>query len=168
MLYQYPLEALARRRATLRQIDFAREAHALLEDSDDAFFQPVDHGLAILAAHEAALEAPRRILEETYGESVEVRGPRVRTMPGRPPQEPVMHVRVEARREQEGLVLGELRRRGAEILEECRRGRLVIVRAEAPLERLLGLPAMLDALPGGQAAHSIRLLRYDPLPAEPA
>ena len=162
MLYQSPIEALARRRATLRQIEFAREACTLFEDSDDAVFQPVDHGLAIFAAHEKALDAPRRILASTYGESIEVRGPKVRTIPGPPLQEPVMHVRIESRREDEAAVLRELRLRGARVIEECRRGRIFIVRAEARLERLLGLPATLDRLTDGSAAQALSLLRYDP------
>jgi hypothetical protein len=167
MYFQYPLEALARKRSTLNQIDFAREARRLLPDSDDAMFEPHHRGLAIFAAHEDALEAPRRILHDVYGDFVEVRSPRVRLMPGEPAHEPVMHVRVTARREHDLAVLRELRNRGARILEECTRNRVFIVRAEATLASLLGLPARLEALTDGLAMHSIRLVRYAPVGGPP-
>ena len=163
MYFQYPLEALARRRASVNQIDFAREARRVLSDTDEVMFEPIDRGLAIFAAHEDALEAPRRILRDKYGDFVEVRSPRVRLMPGEPAHEPIMHVRVEARRDHAFVLLRELRRRGARLLEECMRNRVFIVRAEAPLGSLLGLPATLHELTGGLAMHSIRLVRYAPV-----
>jgi len=163
MYFQYPLEALARKRASLNQIDFAREARRVLSDSDEVMFEPLDRGLAIFAAHEDALEEPRRILQDVYGDFVEVRKPRVRYMPGEPAHEPIMHVRVTARREHAAALLRELRRRGARMLEECTRNRVFIVRAEAPLESLLGLPARLEELTDGLAMHSIRLVRYAPV-----
>ena len=170
MHYQYPLETLARRRSTTSQIDFAREASRTLADSDELLFEPYEHGLAIFAANEDVLEAPRRILREIYGDFVEVRQPQVRYIPGEPPQEPLMSVRITVRAESLGRVLAELRSRSARIIEQCIRGRIVIVRAEAPLADLLGLPARLADITDGTATHSIRLLRYvvvdrDPLPA---
>lgn len=167
MHFQYPLEALARSRAAASQLDFARQARRALFDSDDVLFEPIDRGLAIFSANEDALEAPRRVLRELYGDFVELRGPKVRYMPGEPPHEPIMHVRVTSRREYAPRILQELRARNARILEECVRPRLFVVRAEAPLARLLGLPAALDALSDGSAAHAIRLVRYAPLPPDP-
>jgi hypothetical protein len=163
MYFQYPLEALARKRASVNQIDFAREARRVLSDTDEVMFEPIDRGLAIFAAHEEALDAPRRILRDKYGDFVEVRSPRVRLMPGEPAHEPIMHVRIEARREHAFGLLRELRLRGARLLEECARGRVFIVRAEAPLESLLGLPARVNEITDGLGIHSIRLVRYAPL-----
>lgn len=163
MYFQYPLEALARRRASVKQIDFAKQARRVLDDSDEVMFEPLEHGLAIFAAHEDALAAPKRILQDLFGDFVEVRSPRVRYMPGEPEHEPVMHVRVTVRREHAAPVLRELKQRGARILEECSRDRVFIVRAEAPLAALLGLPAVLDDISEGSAIHSIRLLRYAPV-----
>ena len=167
MLYQYPLESLARRRATTSQLDFARQARRILVDSDDAMFEAHDHGLAIFAANEDALRTPLRVLKETYGDFVDVRRPQVRLVPGDPPQEPIMHVRITTRADYSIGVLAELRARRARIIEQCVRGRVVILRAEAPLARLLGLPARLDAMTDGTAAQSIRLVRYAPVPLEP-
>jgi hypothetical protein len=165
MLYQYPLESLARRRATTSQIDFAKEARRVLVDSDDAMFEAHDHGLAIFAANEDALQTPVRVLKDMYGDFVDVRRPKVRVVPGNPPQEPIMHVRISMRTDYSMGVLAELRTRGARIVEQCIRGRVVILRAEAPLASLLGLPSRLDAMTDGTAAQSIRLLRYAPVPA---
>jgi hypothetical protein len=167
MHYQYPLETLARRRSTTSQIEFAREACRTLSDSDETLFEPYEHGLAIFAANEDALEAPKRLLRELYGDFVELRHPQVRYIPGEPPQEPVMHVRITTRVELSGRVLAELRARGARMLEQCIRGRILIVRAEAPLASLLGLPARLDAITDGTATHAIRLLRYAPMAVVP-
>lgn len=167
MYFQYPLESLARKREARSQIEFAREARRALRDSDDAVFEPIDRGLAMFAANEEALEEPTRILQEIYGEQVEVRAPRVRYLPGHPLQEPIMHVRVTTRREWAGPVLAELRLRGATILEESMRQRDYVVRAEAPLSVLLGLPATLDAITGVETPCAIRLSRYEPLPPPP-
>ena len=75
-----------------------------------------------------------------------------------------MNVRVTARAEHSVAILAELRRRGARILEECVRGRTFIVRAEAPLVLLIGLPGALAARTDGTANHAIRLVRYAPVP----
>lgn len=167
MYFQYPLETLARNRGTLSQLDFAREAKRALFDSDDVLTEPLDRGLAIFAANEEALEEPRRVLEDLYGEHVELRLPKVRYMPGEPPHEPIMHVRITTRREFAPRAVQELRNRRARILEECLRGRTFIVRAEAPLATLLGLPALLDKLTEGTAACAIRLVRYAPVQPDP-
>jgi hypothetical protein len=167
MHFQYPLESLARRRAALDQLAFAREAHGMLADSDEVMSQPLSHGLAIFAAHEDALEGTRSILRDLYGDFVQVRQPKVRYMPGMPAHEPIMHVRVSARREHAVVLVAELKRRGARVVEECLRSRVFIVRAEAPLAALLGLPGRLDEMTQGLAQHSIRLVRYAPIQGDP-
>lgn len=167
MLYQYPLESLARRRATTSQLDFAKQAQRILVDSDDAMFEAHEHGLAIFTANEDALAAPARLLREMYGDFVEVRRPRVRIIPGNPPQQPIMHARITARVEFSLRIRSELRRRGARLLEQCTRGSIEVIRAEAPLASLLGLPARLDAISDGSADHAIRLVRYAALPFAP-
>jgi hypothetical protein len=164
MYFQYPLEALARKREAASQLEFAREARRALRDSDEAVFEPFDRGLAIFAVNEEALQEPTRILHDLYGDQVEVRRPKVRYLPGDPLHEPIMHVRVTARREWAGRVLAELRMRGATILEESMRQRVYVLRAEAPLSLLLGLQATLDAITGVDTPCVMRLVRYEPLP----
>ena len=53
---------------------------------------------------------------------------------------------------------------GSAAFETCLRARTAIVRAEAPLAVLIGLPALLDVMTRGNAVATIRLLRYAPLP----
>jgi hypothetical protein len=162
MHFQLPLERLARHSHRSSQLDFAREALASLDETDDSRFEPTERGLAMFAAHEDALERPCAVLLQRYGDAVEIRPPRVRCLPGHPLQQPVMALRVVARREHSLAVLQELRHRGARIEEECRRGRTVIVRARAPLRDLLGLGCRLADLSGGTAQHAMRLSHYAP------
>ena len=167
MLYQYPLEALARRRSTASQFDFAVAARRVLVDTDDAMFEAHPQGLAIFTANEDALAAPARLLREMYGDFVELRKPRVRVIPGDPPQQPIMHARIATRAPFAPRVRAELRARGAVLLEHCTRGSTEIFRAEAPLAALLGFPAWLHALTGGTADHAIRLVRYAAMEGAP-
>lgn len=168
MHYQYPLETLARKRGAPSQREFASQARRALFDSDEAIFEAHDHGLAIFAASEEAIEEPRRVLREIYGDFVEVRRPKVRYMPGEPPHEPIAHARITTRNDFSLAVIAELRRRGARILEQCVRPRIFIVRAEAPFAALLGLPATLETITRGDVVHAIRLVGYSPLDPEPA
>lgn len=169
MLYQYPLEALARRRSTASasQFEFAVDARRVLVDSDEAMFEAHAQGLAIFTANEDALAGPARLLHELYGDFVELRKPRVRMIPGNPPQQPVMHARIATRSDFAPRVRAELRARGALLLEHCARGSNEIFRAEAPLAALLGLPAWLHAATDGTAHHAIRLVRYAAIPDAP-
>ena len=162
MYYQLPLEQIVRHRNRPSQGDFAHEALAVLEETEDSRFEPTARGLALYGAHEEALAPPVAILRDRYHEALEVRPLRVRCLAGRPVRQPVMAVRVVARREHSLAVLAELRRRHARIEEECLRGRTFIVRAEAPLRDLLGLGESLAALTGGSAQHGMRLSRYLP------
>jgi len=163
MYYQYPLETLARGRRVESQIEFAQGAKAALDDSDELLARPRPAGLALFAANEDALEQPMRILRDLYGDQVELRPSRARIIPGNPAQQPIMAVRVVARVEHTGAILSELRRRGMHLEEECVRGRTLIVRGEAALARLLGLPDALHAATEGTATHAIRLVRYAPV-----
>ena len=163
MYYQYPLETLARARRAESQIDFAQRAKAALTDSDEVLARPRPTGLALFTANEEALEQPVRILRDLYGDFVQVRPSRARVIPGNPAQEPIMALRVVARVEHTGAIIAELRRRGTHVQEECVRGRTLILRAEAPLAVLLGLPGALHGLTDGTATHSIRLVRYAPV-----
>ena len=163
MYYQYPLESLARLRDSRSQLEFARRAQVAVPEGEDITCEAMDRGLAIFAANEEALDAPTRVLQEIYGDEIELRGPRIRYIPGTPLQEPIMHVRVAARSDWAGPVVRELRLRQGRILEECVRGRQVVVRAEVALALLLGFPALLREVTQGDATCTIRLAHYAPL-----
>jgi translation elongation factor EF-G len=92
----------------------------------------------------------------------------VRLIAGDPVQEPVMNVRVRANRCYMGAVLQALRFRGVRIVEECMRAREFVVRGQAPMQILMGLPDELAAVTEGNAAHWIRLAHYAPIPAPEA
>jgi hypothetical protein len=166
MYYQYPLESLARLRDSRSQLEFARRAQVAMPEAEDIACEPMDRGLAIFAANEEALAAPARVLHEIYGDDVELRGPRIRYIPGTPLHEPIMHVRVTSRRELAGAIVQELKARQGRILEECIRGRMVIVRAEVALALLLGFQALLAEVTRGDAAATVRLSHYAPLPPQ--
>ena len=167
MNYQYPIETLARKRGEASQLAFAQQARGALFDSDEAVFEAHSHGLAILAANEVAIEESARALRAIYGKAIEIRRPKIRCMPGDPPHEPIAQVSIRTLNDFSLAVVAELRRRGARIVEQCKRRRAFMVRAEAPLASLLGLPASLELIAGGDAAYSIRLVRYAPLDPQP-
>ena len=164
MRYQLPLKRLARRTDAGSQVDFAREALVLLEESDDAQFEPTPFGLALFGAHEGSLSMPAAILAERYGPAVQLSAPRIRCLPGRPLREPVTALKACVRREHQPVLLRELRRREARIEEECLRPWIFIARARAPLARLLGLGERLASLTDGTAALAMRLSHYAPVP----
>ena len=164
MYYQFPLQTLARSNDDRPQLDFARNAKLVLPESDEVFLEPFEDGLAIFAANEDALVPPRQLLEEVYGAAVEIRPPNVRLIAGEPMQEPVMNVRVRAQRCHIREVLHILRFRGVRIVEECLRPREFIVRGQAPMRNLMGLPEELAGLTEGVASHWIRLAHYAPVP----
>jgi hypothetical protein len=166
MYYQYPLESLARLRDSSAQLEFARRAQVALPEAEDIACEAMDRGLAIFAANEEALALPARVLQELYGDDVELRGPRIRYIPGTPLHEPVMQVRVTARREWAGAIVQELKLRQGRILEECIRGRVVIVRAEVALALLLGFQAVVSEATGGDAISTVRLSHYAPMPTQ--
>jgi hypothetical protein len=166
MYYQYPIGTFVRKRQARSQLDFALKAKALLRDSDELLLEPARHGLAVFAAHEDALSGCVRTLAEVYADRLEVREPVVRLIPGEPVQQPVMNVRVRARREHAAAVLQELARRDVKIDEQTLQSRELTIRGTAPMADLLGLPGVLAEITGGTATHWIWLARYVPVAGE--
>ena len=165
MYYQYPIGTFVRKHRARSQLDFALKAKAMLRDSDEFLVEPAPHGLAIYAAHEDALSGCVRTLAEVYADRLDVREPVVRFIPGEPVQQPVMNVRVRARREHTGAVLQELARRGVKIAEQSLHLRELTIRGTAPLVDLMGLPRVLTEITGGTATHWIWLAHYVPVEA---
>lgn len=164
MYYHLPLEQLARRTDGLPQLDFAREALELLDESDDVRFKPTPRGLALYGADEASLARPAAVLADRYGPEVQLRAPRVCYLRGRPLQEPVMALKATVRREHLAALMRELRRREVLVEEQCLRRWVFIARARAPLARLLGLGTRLASLTDGTASFAMRLSHYAPVP----
>ena len=165
MYYQYPIGTFVRKHRARSQLDFALKAKAMLRDSDEFLVEPAPHGLAIYAAHEDALSGCLDRKADVYGDSVDLGERRVSIKQGEPVQQPVMNVRVRARREHTGAVLQELARRGVRIAEQSLHLRELTIRGTAPLVDLMGLPRVLTEITGGTATHWIWLAHYVPVEA---
>ena len=155
-----PIEQVVRRTDTRFQIGFATEAKELFPDNEEYVVNGSRAGLHILGKNEEALALPVEILREVYGPRVEVDAPRVRLIGGVQLQEPVMHVRISLEKRFAAAVKAAMQRRGAALAEEYSRANYCVLRYEAPLALLLGLPAELEALTGGRAKHWTALSHY--------
>lgn len=155
-----PIEQLVRRRDTRFQFGFANEARNLVPDRDDFLLATSHKGLHVLARNEESLATPVEVLREVYGPDLDVAPPRVRFIEGVQVQEPVMHVRISLEMRFLEIVKKALRERGANPSEEYLRSNYCVLRYEAPLADLLGLPAQLARLTLGTAKHWIVLSHY--------
>lgn len=115
---EYPIEQLARSSRTRFQAGFAQMTTYLLPDLDGVMVEPSSAGLRILAATEAALDLPARLLREIHGDEVELGKPRVRLIYGSDVRAPIMTLRISVEPGYAETVLGDLRRRGA-LLQEA-------------------------------------------------
>jgi predicted membrane GTPase involved in stress response len=160
MYLHLPIEQLVRREETPFQFAFATEAKDLLPEGEEFLLNASQKGLHVLARNEEALGAPLEALREVYGQRLRVEAPRVRLIEGVQVQEPIMHVRISLRTHFRDLVKRALRRRGVGPSEEYVRSTYCVLRYEAPLADLLGLPAELASLTDGSAKHWITLSHY--------
>jgi hypothetical protein len=159
MFLELPIQQLLRRKDTRFQLGFAREAKRLVPERDDFVLDPSRQGLRVLGRNEDALRIPVELLGDVYGPKLEVQPPEVRLAQA---HEPVMHVRVSADTRFLRAVKDLLCRRGAALQEEYVRPNYCVVRYEAPLADLLGLPAELSSVTEGRAKHWIVLSHYAP------
>jgi predicted membrane GTPase involved in stress response len=155
-----PIEQLVRRTDTRFQLGFAAQAKALLPDDEAYRLEPSRTGLRVLGRNEEALASPVEALREAYGPRLAVEPPRARLIGGAQLQEPVMQVRISLETRFAGAVKRALERRGARAQEEYVRATYCVLRYEAPLAALLGLPAELAALSEDRAKHWTALSHY--------
>jgi translation elongation factor EF-G len=155
-----PIEQLVRRRDSRFQAGFAREARELVPARDEFALAVSARGLHVMARNEDALQPPMETLREAYGASLEIEPPQVRLIEGARVQEPIMHVRISIATRHLEAIKAALAKRGAAAAEEYVRPNYAVLRYEAPLARLLGLPAELSALTAGGAKHWIVLSHY--------
>src|SRR5690348_1737588 len=126
-----PIEQVVRRTDTRFQAGFATEAKEMFPGNEEY----------VLAGSRAGL-------------------PRVRLIGSVQLQEPVMHVRISLEKRFAESVKAAMQSRAAAIAEEYARSTYCVLRYEAPLARLLGLPAELAALTDGRAKHWTALSHY--------
>jgi predicted membrane GTPase involved in stress response len=160
MNYDLPIEQLVRRLDTRFQLGFATEAKARVPARDEFMLSASRRGLHVLARNEDGLSAPVEALRQAYGSSLAVEEPRVRLIEGVQVQEPIMLVRISLETGYQGAVKRALLARGATAEGEHSRTRLAVLRYEAPLARLIGLPAELVRLTSGTARYRIVLSHY--------
>jgi hypothetical protein len=155
-----PIEQLVRRRDTRFQFGFATEARSLVPASEEFALAASRIGLRVLGRNEESLAPPVAVLRDLYGERLEVAPPSVRFLEGVQVHEPIMHVRISLERRFLDAVKHALSARGVSPAEEYVRSSYSVLRYEAPLADLLGLPAELARLTEESAKHWIVLSHY--------
>ncbi|MGE0359046.1 MAG: hypothetical protein AB7P08_19235 [Burkholderiales bacterium] len=162
-----PVEQLVRRRDTRFQLGFANEACQRVPGDGNFALASSRRGLHVLARNEEALAPPVNALRAAYGETLEVAPPCARLIEGVQVREPIMQVRVCTQVQFLQAVERALAARGVMPSEAFVRSRYGVLRCEAPLADLLGLPAELGRLTIGSARHWIVLDRYAAVTHDP-
>jgi Elongation factor G C-terminus len=160
MRLDLPIEQLLRRKDTRFQFGFATEAKELVPERKDFMLSASHKGLHILARNEEGLATPVEVLRDVYGPRLELQPPRVRLIDGVQVREPIMHVRISLALRRSDRVKQALERRGARLTEEYAHSTYCVLRYEAPLAALLGLPAEIATLTDRSARHWIALSHY--------
>lgn len=160
MYLDLPIQQLVRRKDMRFQLGFANEARRLVPEGDVFMLTASQNGLHVLARNEEALGTPVEVLRDVYGPNLEVQAPEVRLIEGPQVQEPIMHVRISLEKQYRDAVKEALAERSATATEEYARANYCVLRYEAPLADLLGLPAELSLLTAGRVKHWIVLSHY--------
>ncbi|HNQ57557.1 MAG: hypothetical protein DPW12_07850 [Rhodocyclaceae bacterium] len=165
---EFPVERLAQLSSNTFQIGFARQVMRMLEASDFLAYEATHEGLMMRGQNEDALAKPAVLLRDLYGDDLVLRPPQVRYMSlGNRPYEPIMMLRVRIAPRHRKAVREDLDARDVAILEEHQRPSVCVLRAEAPLRKLLGYGEALSALTGGSGLHWTWLDRYVPMDDPP-
>lgn len=167
MHYAYPIEQLASSARTRFQMGFARMTMHLMPRLDDVALEPSSLGLKILAANEAALATPSEIIRQIHADEVKLHRPRVRLLCDDAVFEPIMWVRASVPDADAEAVVQDLITREASIEEADWGHPWTVIRARAPLRRLLGYPQALAELSHDTADLQMWLSHYRPLPPGP-
>ena len=167
MHFQLPIEQLVRRNDTRFQLGFATEAKERIPASEGFALFASRRGLHVLARNEDGLAEPVDVLRDAYGPRLEFGPPSVRLIEGVQLQEPVMHVRIVLETRYQETVKQALLVRKATLEDEHARTRQAVLRFEAPLAHLLGLPEELRRLTSGTARYWIVLSHYALVTTDP-
>jgi hypothetical protein len=165
--YNYPLEQLARSASTRFQLGFARMTMHLMPDLQDVVLEATPQGLKIFGAHELALAPVALAMRQIHGSDVQFDEPTVRLFYGDVIHEPIMWLRLALDGAYTERVIRDLVARSAEIDVVDWMGEPAIVRARAPLRRLLGYPSTLARLSDNAADLRMGLSHYAPIPPDP-
>jgi hypothetical protein len=160
MYYDYPIEQLASSARTRFQLGFARLTMQLLPHFDAVAFEPSTEGLRILAANEMALELPGEVIRQIHADEVQLGPLSVRLLGGEEGRDPIMWVRASVDHADAEPVLQDLIEREARIEEVDWGHPRTVIRALAPLHRLLGYPHALRDLADAGADLQMWLSHY--------
>ena len=160
---EYAIECMCTHRGERFQLAFARRAVEVLPEDEWTRYEPSRKGLKVLAETELALERPIARLHEVYGNAVRIGPPTVRYQPGKPLQEPHMGLRVTCPPDCFEALRADLQMRRAVIVDAEPGTQLGILRATAPLGRLIGYPASVAALTAARAKLVMWLSHHAPI-----
>lgn len=163
----YPIERCCTHRSERLQLAFAHKALELLPEDESTALEPSADGLLIAAESEIALERPVRRLKEAYGDMVRIGPPRIRYRHGERVEQPFMGLRVLCSPEHYEAVREDLRLRRAAVMDAEVNRRFGVVRACAPLAKLLGYPDALARITGGRGQLVMWLSHYEQLDDPP-
>jgi translation elongation factor EF-G len=164
---EYPLERTCSHLSEPLQLSFARRAMEILPQREDGSAEATHQGLVLRAETETAFEIPIEVLKEVYGDQVRIGSPTVRYHRSPQLEEPHMGVRVMCGNPHFAAVKADLLSRGARILDAEVTAQFGVVRATAPLVRLLGYAQALLELTAGSAREVMWLSHYAPVDIPP-
>ena len=167
MNHHLPIEQLVRRWDTRFQLGFAQDAKRRIRPSARVAYSASPDGLHVLAAGEEALVEPIAELIDVYGPRLEIVPPAVRLIRGVQVKEPIGEVRISVAKAYRDAVASALLARGAKAMSEHAGFRHAVLRYEAPMASLLGLPVELARLTGGTAKHWTALSHYALVTGDP-
>ncbi len=150
-------ERVVRHNGNRAQYAFALEAKAMLPACDRSVLAASHVGLHVLALDEAALRGRVQDVREAYGPAIELAPPPARRA------KLLLAARIGLQRHDLPAVRAALVRRGANPSEEYAGLHYCVLRFQAPLPVLLGLPGELAALSGATATHT-----FQPVPDRPS
>ncbi|MCC7326842.1 MAG: hypothetical protein IT521_08580 [Burkholderiales bacterium] len=157
----FPIEQMVRGKDAATRSRLKQELWQLQRaPTEDIQYVAATDGLRVLARTENALQLAVAALCERFGATLSADVPSVRYVYGAQVLEPYMEIRLWGPVPHLDLVRHEVESRRGRILEIDHSVSGFLVRAEAPLARLLGCGAELDVATSGSVALSTRLTRY--------
>lgn len=164
---EYPLERTCWHLYEPFQLTFARHALQMLPQRADGSAEATHKGLVLRADTETALERYLEPLKDYYGDQIRAGSPTIRYHRSPVLEEPHMGLRVQCPATHFAAVKADLLARGAIVLDAELTSRYGVVRASAPLAKLMGYPRALGQLTAGSAREAMWLSHYAPVDATP-
>lgn len=163
-----PLESLVCTIEHAFQRAFAHEALRTLGAPPFGVAYEAGHtGLSIYASNEMALAQALERVGAAFPGRTAIEVPRVRYRLGKRVEEPVMDILIQAPGACADSIRADLQMRGAAMVDVSVAPALTIVRAQAPLQDLMGYPDWLAAATGSAAKLSMWLSHYRPVSTAP-